>query len=191
MRLGNSTERWGAVSMLLHWLVAVLVFALLAAGFVMESGLIQDRTTLFALYQAHKSFGLLVLVLAALRLVWRLFFPVPILPGTLKPWEKRLAGVTHIALYGLLFAQPLVGWLMVSASPLQIPTVAFGVIEVPHLIGPDKVTENALKAVHGLLAWALMAVVALHLVAALKHHLVLRDDVLRRMLPARRPNERQ
>lgn len=183
MLWGNTSKRWGAISMVLHWLVALLVLGLMAVGFYMESGLTDDLKTLFTLFQGHKSLGLLVLALAILRLGWRWLNPSPPLPDTLKPWERTAARATHLALYALLLAQPLVGWLMVSASPLEVPTIWFGLVDVPHLIGPDKATEGLMKRLHWIFAWALIALIALHIAAALKHHLILRDDVLRRMLP--------
>lgn len=181
MQIRNSELRYGLVAMTLHWVIAALIVGMFALGQVMTAPPPAERD--FALYQLHKSFGFVVLALVVVRLAWRWMNPQPPLPPTLKPYERGLARATHAALYALIIALPLSGWLMVSASPWQIPTVVFGVVPVPHLLGPDGDLEALFKTVHAWLGWALVAVVVLHVAGALKHHFVLRDDVLRRMLP--------
>jgi cytochrome b561 len=98
-------------------------------------------------------------------------------------WERAAARLTHAGLYLLLLVLPLTGWVMASVSPLGIPTVVFGLFTLPNPFQPSATLEAALKLVHGLLALALAMLVALHVGGALRHHLVRRDDVLRRMLP--------
>lgn len=183
MSLFNSKARWGWGAMALHWGMAALLFAAWPIGFAMTRWFEDDLAGKFALYQLHKSLGLTVLCLALLRLVWRWANTTPELPDTLQGWERRLAQTTHWALYGFFIGLPLIGWLMVSAAPISIPTVAFGLIPVPHLTGPDEVLFEATKALHRWLAWCFGLVLLLHIAAALKHHMVQRDDVLRRMLP--------
>lgn len=180
-------RRYTLVAIVLHWLIALGILALLGLGLAMTRGPLapMDR---FAFYQWHKSIGLTVLVLMAVRVVWRLFHRPPPLPDTMPKAERRAAGAAHLALYGLLLAMPLVGWAMVSASPYNIPTVLYGVIPWPHLPVlpelPNKAAiEGALKLVHSTGAWLLMALLLLHIGAALRHHLALRDDTLWRMLP--------
>ena len=133
------------------------------------------------LLSRHKSIGITILILVALRLLWRWANPTPGLPGTLKPWERTLAKVTHVLLYVLLFLVPLSGWLMSSAR--GFPVSWFGMFQLPDLVPKNKALYDALVATHGTLAWALGLTATLHLLAALKHHFVLKDDVLRRMLP--------
>ena len=177
---------WGWPAKLLHWVVAVLVLGLIGVGFTMV-WLVSDLGTKFELYQLHKSFGVLVAMLVGLRLVWRGLNPVvPALPDTLQPWERRLAAATHHGFYALLLLMPLTGWITASASPLGVPTVVFGLVELPNPIGPNAALEGAMSVVHGLLAVLLVLALTLHVGAALKHHFVLRDDVLLRMLPGRR-----
>lgn len=139
----------------------------------------------FELYQWHKSFGITILLLSFARLSWRLTHPVPNLPETMKSWEKAAARFTHIAFYFLIFAQPLVGWIMVSASTLGIDTVLFKFIPWPHVpgISPSEGLEDFMKQVHHFLAFSLIGLLVLHIGAALKHHFVERDDVLARMIP--------
>ena len=184
--LYNSRTSWGWPAKLLHWVVAVLVLGLIGVGFTMV-WLVSDLGTKFELYQLHKSFGVLVAMLVGLRLVWRGLNPVvPALPDTLQPWERRLAAATHHGFYALLLLMPLTGWITASASPLGVPTVVFGLVELPNPIGPNAALEGAMSVVHGLLAVLLVLALTLHVGAALKHHFVLRDDVLLRMLPGRR-----
>ena len=180
-------RRYTLVAIVLHWLIALGILALLGLGLAMTRGSLppMDR---FAFYQWHKSIGLTVLVLMVLRVLWRLFHTPPPLPVAMPKAERRAAGAAHLALYGLLLAMPLVGWAMVSASPYNIPTVLYGMIPWPHLPVlpelPNKAAvEGVLKLVHSYGAWLLMALLLLHVGAALRHHLALRDDTLWRMLP--------
>ncbi|AWN45330.1 cytochrome B [Methylobacterium terrae] len=187
MRTVATPRRYTLVAIVLHWLIALGILVLLALGLAMTRGSLppMDR---FAFYQWHKSVGLTVLVLMGLRVLWRLFHTPPPLPEAMPRAERRAAGAAHLALYGLLVAMPLVGWAMVSASPYNIPTVLYGVIPWPHLPVlpelPNKAAvEGVLKLVHSYGAWLLIALLLLHVGAALRHHLVLRDDTLWRMLP--------
>ncbi len=186
MQVFNTKVRYGAVAIGLHWIVALLIAGMIGLGFAMVRYFEAPDAlaTKFALYQWHKSFGVTVLALALLRLGWRLVNPVPPLPDTLKPYERALARFTHGALYGLLLATPLAGWVMTSASSFPIGEV-FGLFTLPALVGDSQRVYEVARVVHEVLAWSLVAVVALHVAGALKHHFVLRDDVLRRMLPVR------
>ncbi|MEH3148251.1 MAG: cytochrome b [Methylobacterium frigidaeris] len=185
-------RRYTVVAILLHWLIAFGILALIAMGLVMAHADIAPMQR-FQLYQWHKSVGLTVLMLALLRLLWRVFHRPPPLPAAMPAAERRAASAAHLVLYGLMLGLPLVGWALVSASPFNIPTVLYGVLPWPHLPGfadlSDKAAvEGVLKLVHAYGAWFLGALVVLHVGAALRHHLVLRDDTLWRMLPfVRRP----
>ena len=112
---------------------------------------------------------------------WRSLNPHPPLPDNLKPYERRLAHFSHVALYTLLFAIPLSGWTMSSAR--GFPVSWFGFLQLPDLVPKSRPLYDALLLTHQTLAWFLFAVVALHVAGALKHHFIHRDDVLRRMLP--------
>jgi cytochrome b561 len=129
----------------------------------------------------HKSWGITILALAVIRLVWRLVNPTPLLPTTLKPWERAAAHVTHYGLYILLFVMPLTGW--IASSARSFPVSWFGLVQLPDLVGSNRPLYDSLMTVHYWLSWTLVAIAFLHVAAALKHHLVLKDDVLRRMLP--------
>jgi len=129
----------------------------------------------------HKSIGLTILGLAVIRLAWRSLNPSPPLPGDLKPHERLLARFSHAALYVLIIALPLTGWIMSSAR--GFPISWFNLVQLPDFVGKSKVLYGAMVVTHATLAIGLIAVLALHVAAALRHHFVLRDDTLRRMLP--------
>lgn len=184
MALLNTESSWGWPAKLLHWAIALLVLGMLALGFFMVWA-VDDPLRAFRLYQIHKSFGVLVLALLLLRILWRLANHVPDLPASLRPWERATARATHLALYLCLLAMAATGWIMVSSSPLGIPTLVFGLFALPHPIPANAALSEAMETVHGLLAALLVVLVVLHVGGALRHHLVLKDDVLRRMLPER------
>lgn len=180
-------DRYGLVAILLHWIIALSIITLLAMGAVMVR-LTPGGSLQFNVYQLHKSLGITVLVLSLLRLAWRLFNPPPPLPANLDPWERALARVTHVGFYVLMIALPFSGWMMVSASVWNIPTVIFGAFTLPHLpvlgdLQNKKPVEEALKEVHEALAIGMFVLLMLHVAGALKHQFVLRDDTLARMLP--------
>jgi cytochrome b561 len=192
--LRNSPDRYGLVAMLLHWTIALAIISQLAMGAVMVR-LTPGSSLQFEVYQLHKSVGITVLGLSLLRLVWRLLNPAPPLPASLRPWEAALARVTHAGFYVLMIALPFSGWMMVSASVWNIPTVVFGTFTLPHLpvlgtLENKKPVEDALKEVHEALAVSVFVLLLLHVAGALKHHFVLRDDTLARMLPGRLPGLR-
>jgi cytochrome b561 len=179
MAIRNSLARWGSVSQLLHWLIVVLIAVQVTLALVADDLPLGMKK--LAMLARHKSFGITILALAILRLIWRWLNPTPVLPNTLKRYERVLASFTHGALYFLLFAMPISGWLMSSAR--GFPVSWFGLVQLPDLVPKDKTLYDALLTTHDWLAIALGAVVFLHIAAALKHHFVLKDDVLRRMLP--------
>ena len=187
MMSARPTPRYNAVAQALHWLLALGIVGMLILGLVMtHAGL--PRLQVFKLYQAHKSIGITILIVALLRLLWRLTHRPPDLPEHMPEIEKRGAHAAHVILYMLMIGMPLVGWAMVSVSPFNIPTVLFGVVPWPHMPGLSSISnkpywEGVAKFVHAYGAYALIALIALHALAALRHHFVLHDDILLRMLP--------
>lgn len=182
------TRRYTRVAIALHWLTAAAVLALIGIGLVMtQTDLAPMRR--FQLYQWHKSIGITVLLLSLVRIAWRLFHPAPPPPGAMPRIERRAASAAHGLLYLLLIGMPLTGWAVVSASPFNLPTLLYGTIPWPHLpvvstLADKAGAEKALALVHASGAWLLIGLLALHVGAALRHHLILRDDTLRRMLPS-------
>ncbi|KIM00002.1 Cytochrome B561 [Paramagnetospirillum magnetotacticum MS-1] len=177
----TSRDRYDGVAMGLHWLMAAAIIVLLVLGFVMI-GQRPGSPEQFKLYQLHKSVGVLVFGLAVLRLGWRLGHRPPPLPDTMGKAERLVAHAGHWALYGLMLGLPLAGWVVVSTSPYNIPTVIFGMVGLPHLPLPRDLNTLA-KGTHLVGAWVLIATLVGHVTAALRHHFVLRDQVLARMLP--------
>ena len=185
----NSILRYGSVAMSLHWLIALFIIANLSLGLYMAD-LPKTDPWRFWLFQTHKSIGLTVLVLSLARLVWRLVNPVPTLPMDMHPLLRLGAHLTHFAFYFLIIAVPVAGWSMVSSSSLGLPTFYFGMFSWPKinfLADLPAATKYAnyyfFKDTHSFLAWSAIVLLALHVLAALYHQFVRRDDVLKRMLP--------
>ena len=187
MTPGISSDRYCIVAQSFHWIIAALILANLMLGWrmVREAGL-----TKFEMIQVHKSIGITILLLSALRLVWRLLVPPPPLPITLKLYERVLAKGVHWSFYVLMIGLPLSGWAMVTVSPLKIPTLLYGVIPWPAIPGLATLPAESSKALganfgtsHAIMTWIMWSLIALHLGAALKHRFVDRDQVLQRMLP--------
>ena len=181
------SPRYTSVAVALHWAIAILIVGQIAVGLYMHK-LPNISPIKFDLYQLHKSFGLSILALTIARLGWRLTHRLPALPDAMPPWQKLLARTTHWAFYGLLFLTPLVGWAMVSASPMDIPTKWFGLVNIPHMpilsgVADREATEELLKEVHEYLAFGILYLLALHVGAALKHQFFDRDGVLQSMIP--------
>ncbi|WP_086644012.1 cytochrome b [Acetobacter sp. DsW_063] len=185
--VGGNT-RYTTVAIVLHWMIALGILTLIAMGLVMDH-LHLDTMRVFQLYQLHKSIGITVMLLIVLRIGWRFGHRAPALPASMPPLEKKAAHLGHALLYGLQVLLPLSGWAMVSVSVLGIPTVLFGTIPWPDLpvlstLSDKAPVEDALKIVHHWASWGLLALIVVHVTAALRHHFVLRDNVLRQMLPA-------
>lgn len=178
---GSDSGRYDAVAITLHWVTAAAILGLLMAGFVMTS-LKPGSALQFQLYQWHKSVGITVAALALLRLAWRLRHRPPPLPGSMPRHEQLVAHLGHWALYALMLGLPLAGWAVVSTSPYNIPTILYGVVSLPHLPLPREANALA-KLAHMTGAWILIVTLVGHVGAALRHHLVLRDAVMVRMLP--------
>ncbi len=166
----------------LHWTVAGLVITLLAMGWIMTD--MSASPTKLQIVTWHKWGGITVLALFFARTLWRLTHPVPpSLPGPL--WQQRAANLVHASLYVLLLVQPLSGWLYSSAAGRQV--VYLNLIPLPNLIGRNPAAGALFKELHDTCGTLLAALVAVHILAALKHHFVDRDDTLRRMLGWRAP----
>ena len=178
----NTTERWGRVSIALHWTIAALILLVqVPAGLTMnrvEPGLLQN-----ILYDTHKMTGLTVFALVVIRLAWRWANPVPELPADLPPWQAGLARLTHGLLYLLILAMPVSGFIYTATGGFPVPL--FYLVNLADFVPVNKPVAAVAKAVHLNLIWALLAVVLLHVAGALYHHLVRRDGILRRMLSSK------
>jgi cytochrome b561 len=170
----NDDLRYGLISQSLHWLTMGLVVALVIMG---KAGNIDADHPDTSIFLWHSSLGLLVLVLTAVRLLWRLFNAPPAQPQTTSRWGRRAAGLVHFGLYALLLALPLSGWLAASSEGAAVSF--FGLIRMP---AAPPLAEGA-EELHEVLGDALLVLIGIHLLAALKHHWFDRDEVLKRMLP--------
>lgn len=175
----NTQAAWGTIAKSFHWLMAVLILAQLVIGKVAdEMALSPQKLDLFVW---HKSIGVSILLLALLRLSWRIGNPPPSPPPGIPHWETLLARIGHTSLYLLLFAVPISGWCVSDSS--RIPFKAFWIVPMPDWLPSDRPAQEFAEDVHVMLIVALLIVLAIHIAAALRHHLLLRNDTLRRMLP--------
>ncbi|MER8374911.1 cytochrome b [Mesorhizobium sp. M1406] len=177
----NTPTRYGWGAIILHWLIALVFIGQFGLGFVMVR--LTSQRTAFELIQLHKSFGFLLLGLIILRIAWRLGNVWPPLPRSVGILERRAAPLAHLALYAFQLALPLSGWALVSVSMLEVPSLPFNLFVMPNLpLAESDAAESFWAATHWHLAYAGMALVALHVAAALRHHFQLRNGVLTRMI---------
>jgi len=178
MPFRNTTRSWGSLSKAFHWLIVLLI---INQWWIAERAEELKGLAKLEALGLHKSFGMTILVLAVLRLLWRLMNPTPELTTETKPWERVLAKISHVLLYALIFAMPLTGWMMSSAK--NYPVSWFKLFQFPDLVAPAEHTFDQMQDLHHLLFKVLVGVALLHVAGALKHHFIDRNDVLKRMLP--------
>ncbi len=173
------TDRYTKTAVILHWLIALLIFAAFPLGLYMH-GLSLSPTKL-RLYSYHKWIGVTVFLFAVIRVFWRSTHRPPLLPDAMLRWEKIAAESVHYLLYTLIFIVPITGWLMSSAKGFQ--TVWFGVLPLPDLVGKNKALGDLLQELHEMFNYIMLGLVIAHVAAAIKHHFIERDDILTRMIP--------
>ena len=190
---GNAgVQAYGATARLLHWLMAVLVVIQVAAGVIMVNaapppslwGTLADT---LALYSVHKVLGLVLLALALVRIAWRVARGAPPEEPTLAVWQRETSWLVHAWIYLALILVPILGWVGISLYPAL---VVFDRFAIPGLTAPDEARSVAVFAAHAIAAFALVALVAMHVGAALYHHFIRGDGVLLRMLPGLRTTRR-
>lgn len=198
--MAAETKRYTSVAITLHWLIAVAILSLIPVGLWMSDANRQlaagtgdvAAADLFAIFQLHKTIGLAVLFLSIARIAWRILNPPPPLPDSLTWWERAASNTVHFGFYFLMLAIPLSGWVMVSASPLEIETFLFQIsaLQWPHIPGladlsyETKVAiEPVLLEAHEILALSTLGLLFLHVGAVVKHQVIDRDGVLARMAP--------
>jgi cytochrome b561 len=171
--------RYTRVAMALHWILAFAIIGNLCVGLYMtELSMSPQR---LKLYNWHKWAGVMILLLSALRLLWRITHRPPPLPHSVAAWQARASKGVHILLYALFFAVPLSGWAYSSAT--GFPIVLFGALPLPDFVAKNRELAEAIKPLHHWLAYGLAGTVALHVIAALKHQWIDRDQLLSRMWP--------
>jgi cytochrome b561 len=178
MLINNTSNRYGIVAIVFHWVMSIIIIGMLALGLYMVG--LKLGPTKVSLYGLHKSFGILVLMLVMMRLGWRLGGTTPILPFGMPEWQKLAARGSHWALYGFMFAMPITGWLLTSAAGLQ-PSF-FGIFLLPPLVAPSHTQLVLFASVHKWLAYGLIATICVHVGAALHHHFIQKDLILQRMI---------
>jgi len=180
--LKNSADRYGLVSKLLHWLMAMMILTMIGLGAYMAD-LDKDNSIRLRLYDLHKEIGVTILVLAVLRILWVLASRPPVLPAALQRWEVILSKSTTGLLYLLMLATPIAGYLMVNTG--GGPIKYFGLYTMPVLIGENRDLHEVLEDVHGILAFSILTLVGLHVLGVIKHRFIDKNpaaDVLKRML---------
>lgn len=164
-----------------HWIMAAAILTTIPLGIAMANapeGPVQDN-----LFNLHRSFGALVLLLAIIRLPLRLTLGAPPPHPTLAPWQRIASNVTHHSLYVLIFLQPLLGWAGTSAFGAEI--VVFGLFTLPPILPHNEAVSDVLLPIHRYTGFLMAGLVSVHIGAALMHAIILRDGVVWRMLPSR------
>jgi cytochrome b561 len=170
----------------LHWFIALSIIFMLALGWCLDFFPRGEPRSIAI--QLHKSLGITILLLSFVRLFWRLGHRSPPFPISMSDWDKKAAYVGHILLYVVMIGMPLSGWAMVSATPRHLPTVLYGVLPWPSFPGfsnldHPKDVSDFLDGLHATTAYILAILIVGHVVAALRHHFIARDDILLRMMP--------
>lgn len=176
MELSNTEDQYGLIAKMFHWLIAVMIIALIPIGLFMSG--MENSPLKFQVFAMHKSFGLLVFFLGLGRIVWRMVSPPPDHLENHQHWEVTLAAAAHFWLYVCIIGMPLSGWLMSSAGEFPVPF--FG-LQMPHLVGKDESLMALFGQTHEILAYTLLFVLGLHVAGALKHHVIDKDETLQRM----------
>ncbi len=178
-----AAERYSLPAIVMHWLLALAIVGAFAVGLYLDELPLSPGK--IKLINWHKWAGVSILMLSALRLAWRLMRRPPALPARISlampAWQRAAHHGTHHLMYLLFFAVPLLGWAYSSAK--GYPIVWFGVLPLPDLLPANPALAETIKPLHGLAAWTLMALVALHIAAALKHQFIDRDGLIDRMRP--------
>ena len=175
-------ERYTSTAIAMHWLIAVMLLISVSVGLYMTG--LKFSPEKLKLYNWHKWAGVTIFTLVLFRCAWRLSHSAPPPSPNMPAWQVQTANATHYLLYALMIVIPLSGWLMSSAKGFQ--TVYFGVIPLPDLLSKSEPVGDALQLIHKSFNYTMIAIVVLHAAAALKHHFIDKDDVLRRILPGSR-----
>jgi len=177
--IGNSSESWGWPARTFHWIVAAMVLALFVHGLWLED--IPDDAATFQIW-LHSAVGISLLAIAVAAFLWWLVNARPTEPAATPAWQRRAARIAHWALYALIFGATITGWALTGSMREPVGIDLFGFIGVPQLVAPGSGDHEFFEEAHEILANVLIALVAVHVAAALYHHFILRDGVLRRML---------
>ena len=179
MTYGTRNDGYPSTSKLLHWLIAICVLTTAPVALTMTR--IGKGPTQDMLYNFHKSLGVLILILMLLRLLNRLAVGAPIADPNIEPWQKKVSSAVHGLLYLLLLAMPVVGY--IANSAYGAPTPFFGLFTLPKIVGDNEALAKQLFTLHRWVGYFVILLVLMHVGAAVYHHFIRRDVVLKRMLP--------
>ena len=183
MHTKTASTTYSRTAIALHWILAIALTAMFGVGLYMAD--LPFSPQRLKLYNWHKWAGVMILLVSAVRLLWRLTHMPPPLPvkvhAAMPAWQRFAYQATHGGLYALFFIVPLVGWAYTSAA--GFPIVLFGVLPLPDFVPADKALAALIKPWHEITAFVLAGLAVLHIAAALKHHWIDRDGLLRRMVP--------
>ncbi len=182
MSLRNTKENYGSIAKLFHWLIFILILFMILLGFLM--GYIDNNSLRGTAYTIHKSFGLLILFLMVLRIIWLLINPKPRLPEHMNSFMKFCAHAMHILLYLVILMMPIAGLLLSSYA--GYPSSFFGLFSVILPVAKNQALSNLFGDIHEYLAFTIVVLVIVHVLAALKHHIIYKDNVLTRMMPGKK-----
>lgn len=185
MNTASAPRRYTGFAIFMHWLLALALVGIFSVGLYMAD--LPFSPQRLKLYNWHKWAGISILILSAVRMVWRLSHKAPALPQSITlampKWQMQAYHATHVAMYALFFIVPLVGWAYSSAA--GFPVVLFGVLPLPDFVSASKPLAELIKPWHEISAFALAGLVVLHVAAALKHQFIDKDGLLTRMLPGK------
>lgn len=182
MSCKNSSNQYGSISKFFHWTIAILVIVMLCFGFFLGD---LPKAMKGTAYMLHKSTGLLILALMILRILWTLINPKPQLPDTIPSYQRFLSHSVHYLLYVLVLIMPISGWILTMAAN-KVPSF-YGLFQVPlPLIPHSKALAMNASQAHTIIAWLIIGFLSLHILAALKHLFINKDEIFSRMMPKRR-----
>lgn len=182
MEFRNTAVRYGSISKLFHWSIVLLVLSQYYSGW-WEDWVLPKHSPIAVFYinNLHKPIGVLVLGIALLTLIWKINNPHPHFPLSMKPWEILSARLVHSLLYLGLFVMPVTG--IITTTLAGQPPKFFGLYQFPQFIAKNAVMAHFIFKMHRAAAYTLFTLIVMHILAALKHHFIEKDDVLKRMLP--------
>ena len=178
MSWGNSAKHWGLFSRILHWFMAIAIIFMFVLGATMIN--MRLSPVKLEMFMIHKSIGILLLATVAIRIIWRLLNPAPKPSRALSKPQRNTALIGQLFMYVLMICIPLSGWIINSAA--NFPLQWFGLFEIPSIAEPNINTEEYAKTAHFVLVCTLGTVVLIHITAALHHHFIRKNDILKRML---------
>lgn len=175
----NTEGTYGSIAKLLHWSIGLLIIALIGVGFYMTD--LPPSESKWFVYGMHKATGMVVLSLVAIRVLWRYMGTTPGLPDGIPGWQQIASRWTHYALYAMMVMMPVSGMMMSLMT--DHPIDMFGLFIIPAIAKEPGILAGGSYLMHTYVPYLLIGIISLHFVAALYHHFVRKDDILRRMLP--------